>query len=499
MFMNTAFVFNSLVEKDGWIDGFDGFEPEKMIEKAKRIVAPDDIYVVYDDIGKEVVSGRFGNLKPIEVANRTISHVFNRIHRELKGYDHIIYLFIDEPLFDVEATKEMLKLHMEEYAEYTYGEGYPPGVVPEIFVTSLLPKLVGLAGNDDGILKRDTIFKLLSKEINSFDIETYFAAKDLRLMRFELNTSVKRNSMIVSRIVKRAGTDCGYERLVSIIDENPDIIRTVPAFVEIEVTNRTNHVPAYSPASFLKRKRGDMTFDQYKTVIDKIKSFSETFYVSLSYLGEPLLHPDIKDIVSHTVEDRDIDCIIETDGTKFTPDFTRFIADLNAPNLHIIFQVDAVKNDTYREIHGTELKYVERNLRYLVSKKRDNVYAQMVRMNKNEDEMLRFYEIWEKEGVGVIIKKYNSYLGLLPPLSDADLKPLDRNCCWHLLRDLVVFNNGDVPRCGQDINAHFLLGNIFRDEIDHIWDRGSRFYLEHCRKKYDEYCSICDEYYVFNF
>jgi spiro-SPASM protein len=161
--------------------------------------------------------------------------------------------------------------------------------------------------------------------------------------------------------------------------------------------------------------------------------------------------------------------------------------------------VDAIRDETYRKIRGGDLSRVERNLRYLLDKGVDNVYVQMVRMEVNEDEMLEFFEVWEREAKGVIIQKYNSYLNLLPALSDTDLIPLERGKCWHLLRDLVIFWDGKVPRCKQDINGKFLLGNILEDTLSDIWRRGEPFWLDHCKKKYDEYCKICDEYFTFNF
>jgi spiro-SPASM protein len=123
----------------------------------------------------------------------------------------------------------------------------------------------------------------------------------------------------------------------------------------------------------------------------------------------------------------------------------------------------------------------------------------MVRMDDNENEMLAFYDRWEADGAQIIIQKYNSYCGLLPARSHADLRPLDRQPCWHLMRDLVVLNNGDVPRCKQDINASFLLGNIHNLSVEEIWRGNERVYLDHCKGTYDALCETCDEYYTFNF
>jgi len=67
------------------------------------------------------------------------------------------------------------------------------------------------------------------------------------------------------------------------------------------------------------------------------------------------------------------------------------------------------------------------------------------------------------------------------------------------MRDMVVFFDGNVPRCKQDVNAKYLLGNIFAEPIDEVWKRGEPYFKNYCLEKYDEDCRRCDEYYIFNF
>jgi len=248
-----------------------------------------------------------------------------------------------------------------------------------------------------------------------------------------------------------------------------------------------------------ERQSGEMNTDEYAAVLDKILAFAGGLHVSISYLGEPFLHPNIRGIIERSLDRRDVHLIIETDGIQCTPQVSDFIAGLVSDNLSVIFQLDAVNENTYKGIRDGDLSRAQRNIRYLLSKMGKNVYVQLVRMDSNEDEMLKFFDVWEAEGARVIIQKYNSYLGLLPALSSSDLTPLERMPCWHLQRDIVVFSNGDIPRCKQDINGKILLGNIFKDDIADIWKRGEPHYLDHCRKKYDTWCDVCDEYYTFNF
>ncbi|UCB46147.1 MAG: spiro-SPASM protein [Spirochaetota bacterium] len=483
-----------------WANTIAGLDPvDELLSKCRRLVEEKDIYIIIDGASSDELKGRFTGYHLIIVDDWKLHTVFNAMYSACREYEDIVYWYIDAPLIDTAITKQMQKSHREEVADYTYGEGFPEGITPEVLRTNILPKLISLIGDEKKSIRRNSIFEVLSKDINSFDIETFFSPKDMRLERIQLFTSLKRTRLIVDSVVERKGFGCSFEELAGLFESEPSVTRTVPSYIEIEITNKTNIGYIYSPLQFLTRPRGLMPFRHFEKIFNKLLDFSENFYIAFSLLGEPLMHQDIARFIELVVVNNGVNLILETDGTLFTPDFSDYIHKLDADNLSIIFEVDAIRDDTYRKIRGGDLSMVERNIRYLLEKGVDNVYVQMVRMDVNEDEMLEFFEVWEREAKGAVIQKYNSYLNLLPSLSGSDLKPLERGKCWHLLRDLVIFWDGKVPRCKQDINGKFLLGNILEDTLPDIWKRGEFFWLDHSRKEYDEYCKICDEYFTFNF
>jgi len=499
--MRNALVVNAIYNKYSLKTKIQGhLIIDEVLKKASRIVDRNNIYILCDKDSHTYFKESKNKYKLIESKDGIARNIFLSLHSKLKDYKNIIYFFADEPLIDLELTEKLILTHNKEFADYSYGEGFIKGVLPEVISVEVLSKIASLDNGEGSTISRDTVFNFLSKDINSFDIETIFADKDLRLLRFELTTSEKKNRIIVEKLVSEKGRfEISYMDICKFIEKNPEIIRTIPSYVEVELTDRIHHTVPYMPIKHINRKRGEIDFENYKALLNLLVKFTGPIYLSLSYLGEPLLYPGIRDVIEEAAKLKDVSLIIETDGIDFTPDFSNFISEINSENLTIIFQLDAVKDETYSRIHNGEIKYVERNIRYLLSKLKKNVYVQMVRMDINEGEMLDFYNIWEGEGAGVIIQKYNDYLGILPKLSSAELRPLEKICCYHLMRDMVVFYNGDVPRCKQDIDGKYLLGNIFDESIRDIWDRGKSHFINHCFEKYDEDCKICDEYYIFNF
>ncbi|MFW6181151.1 MAG: spiro-SPASM protein, partial [Spirochaetota bacterium] len=412
--------------------------------------------------------------------------------------DHIIYLFVDTPLLDVDAARSMVELHEREHAEYTCGEGYPYGMVPEVLHPVILPRLLALAGKQRDI-SRTSLFDLLSVEINSFDIETQFAPRDLKPRRLQLSTAVRRDALLVQRLLERAGPRWGFDRLCEILEQEPAVVRTLPAYLEVELTSEHGGSCAYSPLPGVTRARGRMEFACYRDILAVMVDFAGDLHVSLSLLGEPLLHPEIRRVMEHTVSVGGVHLVLETDGKRFDPGFTEFACTLPPERFSVIFQVDAVSQPAYSLVHGGDLGKVERNARYYLSRDRGNAYVQLVRMDCNEEEMLPFFDRWEGEGARVIIQKYNAYLGLLPAQGGPDMSPLERHPCWHLQRDVAVFHDGLVPRCRQDVNGAYPLGRLPGETVDAVWREGERFYLEHCSGRYDSSCRACDEYYTYSF
>jgi len=497
--MSIALVINTLTDGNHWYENIDFVEI--LFQKTGKILPADNTFIIVDSKTLKNVGDHLRDYKIILVDDRNEKTVLSSIYRELKSYQDIIHIFIDTPLLDIEITRKLQKLHQEEIAEYTYGEGFPSGVTPEVIRVTILPRLISLIEKQENQFNRSTFFDVISKEINSFDIETYFATYDLKLKRIELSTSLKRNAILVRRVINELGSSPSYDQFVELINKKPSILRTIPSYIEIEITTEVNTPCIYSPLPFIERKHGSMKFEEFKMIFNRIEEYCQDFYLALSPPGEPLLNREFRCILEHSLSSPGARIILETDGILWPPDFSGYIKELGAHNLYIIFDLDAVEDETYQKIRGenARLDIVERNLRFLLSSGVKNVYVQMVRMDINEQEMLRFFDIWEKEGAKVIIQKYSNFLHLLPARSEYDLSPLERMGCFHLLRDMYVFNTGEVPRCKQDQRLEFPLGNLLEEDVEDVWKSGEKYYLSHCRGEYDERCKVCDEYYTFNF
>jgi spiro-SPASM protein len=134
--------------------------------------------------------------------------------------------------------------------------------------------------------------------------------------------------------------------------------------------------------------------------------------------------------------------------------------------------------------------------------------VQAVRVKEQEEDTEKFYRYWKEAApfkeANIIIQKYDDFCGALEKKQASDISPVIRKPCWHIMRDIPVLTDGAVPLCREDLSSlknasERILGNVFTESLESIWQKGEQYYKEQCKNKYTGLCERCDEYYTFNF
>lgn len=462
--------------------------------------------------------------------------------------DYAVVSYADTPFLNQNLTHEICETHEKYQAEYTFSDGYPYGLSPETIdkgSAAILSTILETQHKEksDEKMSRDAIFSCLSIDINQFEIETVIAQKDYRLLRLEFECSSKINflaSKNLFEIEKNENIkDISSLDLISLCDDassSEKVIKTVPAFYNIQISEKYNHNLIYEPknSDILKQLHNDknaaeinennslkcddfdkfnhhnnMNFLHFKNLLKKISDLSEKAVISLSSFGEPLFHPQFFDFVSEALKYDDFSLLIETDGTLLSQDLTEKISQIenSKDRINWIVLLDAMDKNLYAKIHSCDENDFEKavNSVQLLEKYFPNhVYPQFVRMKVNENELETFYRFWKNPDSPshgkFIIQKYNNFCGLLPDEKPADLSPLERNPCWHLRRDMTILADGSVVECINQFNQKDkILGNAFTDDLEEIWRKFDGNLKNQICKKYYGLCKDCDEHYTFNF
>ncbi|WP_319417364.1 spiro-SPASM protein [Marispirochaeta aestuarii] len=413
----------------------------------------------------------------------------------------LFYLYGDTPFVDPALSERMWNNHRRYHADYTFADAYPAGIAPEIIRASAVSALAQLAEGMKGPLKRDTVFEVLRRDINAFEIETEIPPLDLRMLRICLAAEDRAGYMLVKRVCE--GGVRGAEALLRYLDENQRILRTLPAYLSVQISAGCPQVCTYCPypgvAGDVEKLTDTMPVRRFRELLQGYSDFAGRGYVNLSPWGEPALHPEIYDILDTLLDYPNLTGVLETAGIGWDREALKKLADRAGERLIWIVSLDALTEETYRRLRGKGFQEAVDTAMYLLELFPSSAWVQAVRMDSNEEELEKFYRSWKERTENIIIQKYDHFSGRLPQRRVADISPLKRNPCWHLKRDLVVLINGDVPMCREDLDGQYSLGNIFRDGFEAVWKRGEEYYLQHLEQKYPSLCSECDEYYTFNY
>lgn len=275
-------------------------------------------------------------------------------------------------------------------------------------------------------------------------------------------------------------------------------IAGMPVNATIELTNICNQKcpVCETGAGTLKRKKGHLSFDNYKVIIDKIAPFINT--VLLYYMGEPFLNKDIYEIIAYTKAKR-IFVKICTNGVELDP-----VKVLDSGLDEIQFQIGGIRQEThelYRK--GSDLSGILGNLGKLTAEKKKRrlsgenvatkIYLGLIVMKHNEREIEGFLQLASSLGVDGVrteapcVRDMEQADAFLPRdkrywlydidsfyrgvLKHKDYKP--NHCRW-IYYSITVTWEGDVIPCCRDVNALYPMGNLLRGDMCDIWN-GKKF------------------------
>ena len=440
------------------------------------------------------------------------------------GADALLLCRADAPFLDPSVTGRMLESHHTYVAEFTFADGYPGGITPEIVDPRILDQLRTLAERSPEPVTRDALFAVVQKDINAFDVETELSPVDLRILRATLACDTARNYVLCSRVAQELDTDGaagggnpagdggGAEggageglaaRIGELLQSRGEILRTLPAYTSIQVVEGDVQTPIHSPYRLMRpdalEVREEMPLERFEALIGELASFAPDGMVHISLWGEIGLHTRLPELI-RTVEDAPgLELLVETSGVGWRGEHLSEIASMKLSSTRFIIDLDTDDEGSYTRVRGQGFQEARQTADTLLEAHGDRVYVQTIRMGETEQQVEAFYRAWKDRGVQVIVQKYDHYCGRLPDRRVTDISPLSRFPCRHTQRDLNILIDGSVPMCREDLDREHMMGNVFEDGIESVWQNGNAAHLRQVRAEYPELCRRCDEYYTFNY
>lgn len=473
---------------------------------SKKLPDVKKIYIFYSSADVEKL-GKDSQFTLVKTSFNDMLSLLRSLDEISGDQDDIFYFYGDCPLLDLDITLRMYENHRNYFAQYTFADGYPYGLTPEILKKEILVPLKSLGERKNASIGRNGIFTVLQADINAFDIETEISPKDLRLLRVSLTGDTKRNYTQTKSIIENGGENA--ESVMAVIEEKGDLLRTYPAYFSIQITGGCRQACSYCPYPLLEKdilsSNEQMKLADFEAIIDQLSALSVDGVVNLSPWGEPALHTEIVSIIEACLRKPGISLVIETSGVGWEEGTLQEVKDLydkympSSGTIEWIVSLDAMDKSLYKTLRGDGYNEALLTCEKLSALFPDTTYVQAVRMKKNEDDLESFFRYWNEKLGNVIIQKYDYFSGYLKQEKVTDLSPLIRFPCWHLKRDMTILLDGTVPLCREDLRRQHVLGNIFAEPLSLLWEKGKKYFKDHSRGEYTDICKGCDEYYTYNF
>lgn len=419
------------------------------------------------------------------------------VHPEV---DLLLYCAVDAPFLDGDLCSRMTEQHRRYAAEYSFADGYPGGLAPELLAPSVLPRLLQLVSDCASGLQpaRDALFQIIQRDINSFDIETTLSDHDLRMLRIELYCNNRRNWVLCKRLLERGAG--GAAAIVDAVRSDQRVLRTLPAYAVLDVVEGSTQDVAYSPYRLFgpagRGKQREMAVADVGRLVKDLERFSPGCVVSYGLWGEPGLHSDPVSLITSS---RPCPLVIETSAVGWNHSMLERAIDSDPQRVTWIVHLDAVDEEVYRSVRGDGFAEAMRVTELLLQRVPERVYVQTVRYRDVEQHTEPFYRYWKERTDNVIVQKYDHFCGVLEDKRISDISPVTRFACWHLRRDLTVLVDGSVPMCREDIYAKHVAGNVLNSGVEAVWGALEPYHDQHVKGDYPSLCRNCDEYYTFNF
>lgn len=262
--------------------------------------------------------------------------------------------------------------------------------------------------------------------------------------------------------------------------------------IYIEITNKCNLNCSFCSNS--KRKFREMTTEEFKLIISKIKNYTD--YIYLHIKGEPLLHSSLDEILN-ICDYNNIKVNITTNGTllkkkKAILSSHNSIRQINV-SLHSENNIDSYFEDVFNSCKFLSTKlFISYRLWKLKNLKLDKNSTKIVEKIKKAYNLKD--EIVEKLNNDKSIKiDYNTYVNKENLFDWPDLKnnfDIDGKC-YGLSTHIGILSDGTIVPCCLDAEGIIKLGNIFEDNLENVLNGDKAQEIINGFKRNKSVCGLC--------
>ena len=274
-----------------------------------------------------------------------------------------------------------------------------------------------------------------------------------------------------------------------------------PAWVQVEINNTCNLNCVMCPRQAMDRPLRHMTFEEVCDIADKCRE-ARVPRLRLFLLGEPLLHPQLPDMIAYAKKIGIPSVEFNTNAALLSPSKADEI--IKAGLDEIVFSLDGADKETYEAIRrGADFQQVTDNVAHFCRRReqrgvtRPRIIVQTIVMDSTRGQVPAFRRRWEPLADEVQVQCIREYHGV-EGLRTTDIRPEDElRPCPALWEYLIILADLRVVPCCVDINGDMTLADITQTDMRTVWrtnDTLNRLRADHLRYDYTRLplCAGCE-------
>lgn len=289
-----------------------------------------------------------------------------------------------------------------------------------------------------------------------------------------------------------------YEMINEQLEEKFKITE-YPLNIAIEVTNNCNLNCIMCNNNRMKRKRGYMSIDTYKKIIDETAEVQPTTRIWLDFYGEALLAGwKLYYMIDYAKKKGLTNVCINTNGTLMKKEYAEMLIDSRVD--YISLDCDGFSKQVYESIrvNGNRdvfYKNVEYLLQYRNMKNSKTIIdIKIIEMEENEEEIDDIVKYWKDKGAWTAVRRRSEWVG--NKKNDKPLLTEGRIMCGHAIGTAAITWDGIMAGCAWDYDLDIPCGDINKKTIKDIWmKRNDDFIKIHKEHKWEQLPEICKNCY----
>lgn len=253
-----------------------------------------------------------------------------------------------------------------------------------------------------------------------------------------------------------------------------DVVPDFPNRINIEPTNRCNLRCRMCPRQDLTRPVGEISMELFDKLAQEISRHAPA-EVRLHKDGEPLLNPQIFDLIDH-IKTVAPSTLLNMDTNALLLDEAKAEKILDSKLDVLLFSVNAATPETYKKVRGsTKFDQVIANIERFLKMRKERRYVwprvkvQLIVMRDTKDEIGLFKEQWGQHEVDVLLIPAINWGGHRPDVGSLMQMPSRRYPCTFLWNSFSINWDGKVSFCNVDFDHLGVIGDVSNQSIEEIW------------------------------